>query len=384
MRQSFCQLVKLLRKPDLLAVLTLEQWDLLIPQARHSLLLGHLSILVDRQGVREKIPSVIMRHLDSVKVVSDKQIHSVNWELRKLGEAYDTAEDSIILLKGAAYAVAGLQASQGRLFSDIDLLVSKQHIDYVERILSLHGWVSGHHNDYDGRYYRQWMHEIPPLRHMQRGTVLDVHHTILPPTGRYHPNPQKLIQSAREVVNGVKVLCPEDMVIHSAAHLFHEGEFEHGLRDLVDLQELLAQFDQSEPGFWQRLVPRAIELDLLRPLYYGLHYVQTLLGVSLPDEIVTQTNAAQPNALMRIVMDCLFEHAFAPDHPSCDRALTGLARWMLYVRSHYLRMPLYLLLPHLIRKAWKSHMDTPEKLELNIDGLQLPKPKVNRWHFWAK
>jgi hypothetical protein len=26
----------------------------------------------------------------------------------------------------------------------------------------------------------------------------------------------------------------------------------------------------------------------------------------------------------------------------------------LYIRSHYLRMPLYLLIPHLVRKAWLS------------------------------
>jgi len=39
--------------------------------------------------------------------------------------------------------------------------------------------------------------------------------------------------------------------------------------------------------------------------------------------------------------------------------LTGFARWLLYVRSHALRMPLYLAVPHLIRKAWMRHF--PEK-----------------------
>ena len=35
-----------------------------------------------------------------------------------------------------------------------------------------------------------------------------------------------------------------------------------------------------------------------------------------------------------------------------DARWTGLARWLLYVRSHYLRMPLSLVVPHLVRKAW--------------------------------
>ena len=33
-------------------------------------------------------------------------------------------------------------------------------------------------------------------------------------------------------------------------------------------------------------------------------------------------------------------------------ALTAAARWLLYVRAHYLRMPLHLLLPHLLRKSF--------------------------------
>jgi len=34
---------------------------------------------------------------------------------------------------------------------------------------------------------------------------------------------------------------------------------------------------------------------------------------------------------------------------------TGPARWLLYVRGHALRMPLHLVLPHLLRKAWLRH-----------------------------
>ncbi len=51
-------------------------------------------------------------------------------------------------------------------------------------------------------------------------------------------------------------------------------------------------------------------------------------------------------------MDFLFRRAFRPDQPECRLPFTGLALYLLYIRSHYLRMPLYLLLPHLARKAW--------------------------------
>jgi len=30
-----------------------------------------------------------------------------------------------------------------------------------------------------------------------------------------------------------------------------------------------------------------------------------------------------------------------------------LARWLLFVRSHWLKMPVYLMVPHLLRKAFR-------------------------------
>jgi hypothetical protein len=56
---------------------------------------------------------------------------------------------------------------------------------------------------------------------------------------------------------------------------------------------------------------------------------------------------------MRPVMDALFDRALMPDHSTCSDRFTPTARWLLYVRAHYLRMPLRLLVPHLVRKAWR-------------------------------
>jgi hypothetical protein len=51
-------------------------------------------------------------------------------------------------------------------------------------------------------------------------------------------------------------------------------------------------------------------------------------------------------------MDALLGQALRPSHASCRDGMTGVALFLLYVRSHYLRMPLRLLLPHLLRKAY--------------------------------
>jgi hypothetical protein len=62
------------------------------------------------------------------------------------------------------------------------------------------------------------------------------------------------------------------------------------------------------------------------------------------------------------LMDFLFLRAFRPDQPECKLPLTDLALNLLYIRSHYLRMPLYLLIPHLVRKAWMKRFGGEQKV----------------------
>src|SRR3546814_1875839 len=70
--------------------------------------------------------------------------------------------------------MAGLPPARGRLFSDIDFMVPRDRIDEVERILVKADWAPAVKDAYDQRYYRRWTHQIPPLKHFQRTTVLDV------------------------------------------------------------------------------------------------------------------------------------------------------------------------------------------------------------------
>ena len=90
----------------------------------------------------------------------------------------------IVLLKGTAYVMADLPPARGRMLGDLDLMVPRDRIDEVERTLIAAGWLSAELNDYDQRYYREWTHEIPPLRHPDRDTEVDIHHTIVASTSR--------------------------------------------------------------------------------------------------------------------------------------------------------------------------------------------------------
>jgi hypothetical protein len=147
------------------------------------------------------------------------------------------------------------------------------------------------------------------------------------------------------------VLAPSDLVLHSAAHLFQDGDLDGGLRDLVDLDLLLRHFGE-EPSFWEELVPRALALTLGRPLYYALRFCEKLLGTPAPTPVRDATRAFAPFPPAGLVMDVLARRAMSPDGWEGPSLATGSARFLLYVRSHWLRMPPLLLARHLARKAW--------------------------------
>lgn len=345
-------LVDCLRRPELLAGLLPPEWEMLIRQARAAMLLGCLHRMLEERGELNRVPHCALRHLAAERLILDNQHRAVRAEVEYLRQALGSLPGDLVLLKGAAYVMAGLPNAAGRRFSDVDILVPRTQLDQTESELMLHGWGMGEPDPYDQRYYRQWMHELPPMEHARRGTVVDVHHGILPSTGRLHPSSEKLLAAAIPVpdVPGVRILSPSDMVLHSACHLFHDGELEHGLRDLVDLDGLLRHFGQS-PAFWTGLIPRARELELERPLYYALRYLGLLLHSPLPAAVLAEADTARPPAILLPLMDALFLRALRPAHPGANDRWTRPARLGVYVRAHWLRMPPFMLALHLTRKA---------------------------------
>ena len=361
MRPADDLLVRTLRAPEGAAALSLTQWDRLVRQARHAGLLARLHDRFDELGLVDVIPDPARWHFEATATLAHKQQVAVRWEVRQIRDALATLDGPVVVLKGAAYVIAGLPAARGRLFNDIDILVPRRLLNRTEAALMLAGWHASGLSAYDERYYRRWMHEIPPMRHLRRATVIDVHHAILPDTARDCPDPDKLLGRIVPVsgLQGVYVLSAEDRILHSAAHLFHDGELPHGLRDLSDL-DLLLRHESAAAGFWPRLVARAGELQLSRPLFYALRYAGHFLATPVPTEVWSALRPATPSPLLLRLTDAMFSRALAPLHPSCDDALSPLARQAAYVRAHWLRMPAHLLLPHLFHKAFVSPWQNDE------------------------
>jgi len=353
-------LLNALRDPATVLDLDAVGWNDLLLSARRHALLARLAMAFEERGLLQRLPGKVLEQFADARAAAASNQTIMGFEANRVLRALRGLDVPVVLLKGGAYLMAGLSASRGRLSADLDILVPRARLAEVEQAFLDHGWETAITESYDQHYYRAWSHQIPPLRHRDRSTELDVHHTIAPPTGRATPDARALLQDARPIGNGrMSVLAPEDMVLHSAVHLFNE-QMTMGLRDLLDLHELLGEFGRDK-DFWPRLLARARLHGMERPLYYCLRYVALFYRTPVPAEIERAAGTFAPGWIVRTAMDWLVPTVILPDAPHRGRTGAALARWLIFVRSHWLRMPHGMLARHLIVKALRRHAKRPNR-----------------------
>jgi hypothetical protein len=328
------RLVALLADPARAA--EVSDWPALLTAARAESLLGSLAFRL----AGAKLPAKVAQILDDARRDSLYARTQAVWEAEMARRALALTGAPVILLKGTAFAAAGLAAAEGRSIGDLDILIPRDRIDDVQQALLAAGWEWVKESDYDDLYYRRWMHELPPLIHKTRDRMIDVHHTILPLTARPTPNADALIGAAAPLESGLYTLSHEDMIVHAAAHLLADGDLAGGLRNLWDIDRLLREFAAADDGFWARLGERA-RLHQLRPaVARALRLARRLYGTPVDFALAGRTRPS----------DLLFERRLLARNGWGQPTRKAL-RLAFYVRSHWMRMPPLLLARHLWTKA---------------------------------
>lgn len=327
---------------------------------RRARLLGRIASQLRERALLDELPRAASdQMLGSLAFIEARQ-RAALWELDRVVHALRNDPTApLVVLKGCAYVLAGLPNARGRSFSDVDLLVPRARLATVEARLRECGWACAPLDAHDDRYYRSWSHELPPMKHADRATEVDLHHNLLMSTARAKPDARLLLVDARPLpieahpLSGaaLHVLAPVDMVLHAMAHLMSSSDLADALRELVDVDELLRHFAAREPGFWAAFWPRAEALDLARPAFHALRQAHRCLGTPVPTEVLAASRAGAPPMPMAAVADRLMPLALFPSHPDEMNRAARFARWLLYLRSHWIRMPPPMLAWHLGRKS---------------------------------
>ena len=378
-------LVRALRDPQSVLALDDTGWTALLSMAHAERLRATLAHRLDGLPVPARVAEI----LASARLAADEARIRALWEIEMARRALAPLQVPVVLLKGSAFIAAGLTAGQGRLVGDLDILVPRDRLDAVEAALLTAGWEWLKSDAYDDHYYRTWMHELPPMIHRDRDAMIDVHHTILPLTARPKPDAVAMIgesvtlsplplaggagggpaisrveyppplasrvaqfevkdaprlsgsaggRTDLELASGrgeLRILNPEDMVIHAAAHLLADGDMSGGLRNLWDIHCLLGEFDMPE------LMARARLHGLAPHVARALRLSADLFGTAVPQQHHNWNRQDKWYRTRLLARD------------GWGRETRKTVRFIFYVRSHFIRMPLPLLARHLFTK-WRK------------------------------
>lgn len=326
------------------------QWVEVIRVLRHQQLLARYSCRFRDAGVFTQLPPYARRHMRNAEIIADKQYRQVAAEATELATLLAAIEVSPVFLKGAAYALQPqFKPGLGRTFSDIDILVPKTSITAVEQRLALFGYLAEPVSDYDQHYYRNWTHEIPPVRHHSRGTVLDIHHNLIPPVSGRAPKMTAFQPHITHTTAGFAVLDLAAITLHSLIHLFFNEDFNKAFRDLTDLHLLFSDFSDED---WSRMIKLADQTGFLFELMLAGRYCQKILQTAMPVWVCQQLEQYQAAPWRMQLLDFIFEHTLLPQHPLTRSFKQELAVLLAFLRGHWLKMPLGILLRHLTMKSF--------------------------------
>lgn len=307
--------------------------------------------LLSHHGVTESrvISGLICDHMTFSAFDQDR----LRFEAEQIARVLADTIDPVILLKGGAYVMADKQAGTARRVSDLDILVPREQLARAERQLLGAGWAFVEETDtpYNQVYYRQYMHELPPMVHTDRNAVLDVHHRILPQTARMSEDIDAMIKAAVAVSGtGFKRFSDIDLYLHAAVHHCVDGDFTNPARAVVELLDLFDDCAGEVPHQGVDIFARAEALGLTTAAAYALLLLYRFGGVMLAPEVLV----ACSKQISPLVLKALSVKLVA----GLENGDAGLgeksAQALLYLRSHLLRMPLRLLLPHLGRKMGQA------------------------------
>ncbi len=331
-------LVDALRDPVTVFSLDGAGWTDLISIARAESLIGSLAHRLANITVPEQVRPILKDVIQATDLARQQAL----WEADCARRALASLNCKVVLMKGTAYVAGDLDAGIGRSIGDLDIMAAQDSLPAVEEALLDAGWEWVKPDPYDDQYYREHMHELPPLIHRERDRMIDVHHTTLPLTAKPTPNPQAMLDAAVKLDSGLYVMSPADMLLHSVAHLFADGDLAGGLRNLWDIDRLVRQFSGADEEFWTELGVRA-RLHQLEP-----HLARAIrLAARLYDTPVDKYRGGHT----RFADYLYIRRLLARD--GWGRESRKFTRQAFYIRSHWLRMPPLMLARHLWTK-WRK------------------------------
>ncbi|QDV82877.1 nucleotidyltransferase family protein [Planctomycetes bacterium TBK1r] len=312
----------------------LRTWDRAIRFANHTSSLAQIAHDLQRGGHVEQLPAGVRSRLARENWLTAFNHRIIRYETDAVGRILAPLNVPLVLLKGSAYLTAGCDWAAGRTTGDIDLLVRQQDLDRVDRLMRENEFAPNDSNsERDEQYYRRWLHELAPRRHVYRGIEIDLHFRLLPVCDPFSFETNEFIERSRPIEGGpYRWLDPVDGVIHSTINLGHTGEYRRAFRDLWDLRHLIEQADDVTDFDWSELATRTVSLGLIKTVTGVLVLASELIGLSIPEGWVREISGKSESDVRQSMVYRLMRSAALPSGRAYRSRRRRVANWFM---EHY-------------------------------------------------
>lgn len=219
-------------------------------------------------------------------------------ELEKVLKALKKAGIEVILLKGAFLAGAVYPNIGLRPMGDIDLLIRKEDLRKIHKILNSLGYFSPHnYQDYLNIPHSPYLNTLIYQTLSPIYLFLHLHWHLINSSRPLHAYASKIdMDSIWNKAVPVKVgnmstmtMSPYHMLIHLCEHAFRHS-FDR-LILLSDIFELIRYYDKCLS--WDQVIEEANRFNLIRPLYYSLYFAHKFLDAKIPRGILSSIRPAK-------------------------------------------------------------------------------------------
>ena len=131
-------LLRVLCDPGSAADLGVKGWEEVLARARGTNLTARLSYRIEDAGAIARLPECVRRQFAAARVVATSRRRALEWEVNRLHWVLTRSGYPMLLLKGAAYAMADLPLARGRTSFDIDIMAPRDQLDCIEKHLLQH------------------------------------------------------------------------------------------------------------------------------------------------------------------------------------------------------------------------------------------------------
>ncbi|MDX9787075.1 MAG: nucleotidyltransferase family protein [Desulfobacterales bacterium] len=242
-----------------LKALSARDWDDIIAQAVCHLVLPQLYLGITRTGAQAALRPALFGRMQQLYfrnlAANVRFYHALSQCLGVL----TAGEIPVVVLKGAHLGELVYENVGARILSDVDLMVREKHLKKAQQCLMR-----------AGLYPTKGVLSIDLHWYLDTDYPIDM-------AGVWERT-----QSARIAGQSVRVLSPEDLLLHLCMHLGSHHQFRRiGIRTFCDIREIVFRYGNDID--WDRVASRAAQWRMGKALGLTLAMARTLLKVEIPD-----------------------------------------------------------------------------------------------------